>query len=695
MIKKKNRAIFLPTNIPKLQNLIKKDPESYREDFFIQWRHYEAMRDIFIENTNEKNEDFLNLIIFISQMCSCFPKETEKFPNDMATLLLNFKNNLHSETKEKIIQALVLLRNKNIISSAYLLKIIFPVLSSSNTKSLHMRIFAVILSEIKNANLKSCNNKINKMGKTILYEIIQKNKDESFFGFWAVKLCQKLWNLKLWNDTFTVEIMKEAVLHPNTKIMIAAINFFLSIDNSSDDSDNSEENNQKNINNLNHKLSINKKNKRKMKKISKTNIRKKRNKKKKSILKNFSAIELLQDPQGFAEKIFSKYFSKKNSHLILKHKLLLLQLLTNLINAHKLNILGIYTLLLKYLNPNQKNVTHFITCTAQACHELIPPDDIEPIIEKIAAEFVIDSVGSEIVALGLNGIRAICSKQPLAIKKELLQSLSKYKKSKYKDVMLAARSLIKLYREVAPELLEKKDRGKTTNISLNKRKSLKFGEGQDIQKSIERLKLLEEWIKKNKYNVNNYNTNRENDIKEQMNKRNIIIDTEEQANTETKLSKYTNNNEDMSKNNFQRIAIKKNTNNPHDLAISTIFTLDFSELQELKEQKNISINKNQSLLKRKITHEYIDNNNDIEKYYKKSRNYEKNTNIEKNHKNKTKFISRKIGQTKINHSTTNKEKSRRKNFMMFIHKKLTQKNKRKLINKQKSKKHDTKKKYIY
>ncbi|KTW28977.1 hypothetical protein T552_01608 [Pneumocystis carinii B80] len=692
MIKKKNRALLLPTNIPKLQNLIKKDPKSYKEDFFIQWRHYEAMRDIFIENTNEKSEDFLNLIIFISQMCSCFPKETEKFPNDMVTLLLNFKNNLHSETKEKIIQALILLRNKNIISSAYLLKIIFAVLSSSNTKSLHMRIFTIILSEIKNANLKSCNNKINKMGKTILYETIQKNKDESFFGFWAVKLCQKLWNLKIWNDTFTVEIMKEAVLHPNTKIMIAAINFFLNVDNSSDDSDNSEENNQKNINNK-HRLSINKKNKKRMRKISKINVKKKQNKNKKKILQNFSAIELLQDPQGFAEKIFSKYFSKKNSHLILKHKLLLLQLLSNLINTHKLNILGIYTLLLKYLNPNQKNITHFIICTAQACHDLIPLDDIEPIIEKIATEFVIDSVSPEIVALGLNGIRAICSKQPLAMRKELLQSFSKYKKSKYKDVMLAARSLIKLYRDLAPELLEKKDRGKMTNISLNKRKSLKFGEERDIQESIEGLKMLGEWIKKSKYNINNYNENRKNNIKEQLDKKNIIIYTGEQVNTETKLSKYTDDNEEISKNSFRKIAIKENTNNPHDLAISMIFTPDFSKLQELKEQKNISINKNQNLLKRKITHD-IDNNNNSERYYKKNR-HEENTNIEKSQKNKTKFISKKTEQAKISHSTTNKEKSRRKNFMMFIHKKLTQKNKRKLIDKQISKKHNPKKKYIY
>ncbi|KAG4303810.1 hypothetical protein PORY_002790 [Pneumocystis oryctolagi] len=604
MIKKKNRAIFLPSNIPKLQSLIKRDPESYKEDFFIQWRHYETIRDILIENTGEKNEDFQSLIMFMSQICSYYPKETRRFPNDMATLLLNFQNNLHNETKDRIIQALVLLRNKNIISSSYLLKVIFPILSSLNTKSLHIRIFKTILSEIKNANLKSHNNKINRLGKTVLLEMMQKSKeDESSLGIWTVKLCKKLWKLRIWNDAFTIEIIKEAIFHSNTKVIISGVHFFLDIDASSSDSDSDIEDNQKNIASLNHKLSVNKKTKKRERELLKAiNIKKKKDKKEELELHNLDAIQLLHNPQGFAEKIFSKYFSKKNTNLILEHKLLLLQLLSKLIGIHKLNILGIYTFLLKYLNPNQKKVTYFISCAAHACHDLIPPDDIEPIIEKIANEFINDSVSSEIICVGLNAIRAICSKQPLAIKKELLQSLSEYKKSKYKGVMMAARSLIKLYREIAPEFLKKKDRGEL-EISINKKESLEFYEESDSRKNIE--EIGSNLIKKNKYNTNIYYYNNK---RKQMNKKiginleelisfdnSVIIEETKNSSSnflEIKQTEYTNN-QKTSETNFQEILVEKETKDT-SLA-SMIFNPDFSKFEEFELQRNVLTKKNQNL----------------------------------------------------------------------------------------------------
>ncbi|KAG5513156.1 hypothetical protein PMAC_001525 [Pneumocystis sp. 'macacae'] len=629
MTEKKNKADFLPINIPKLQNLIKRDPESYKEDFFIQWRHYEAMRDILTENVQEKNENFLNILIFISQMCTCYPKETRRFPDDIATLLLNFQNNLHNETKEKIVQALVLLRNKNVISSNYLLKVIFPVLLSSSTKSFHMRIFKAILSEIKKANLKSYDNKINKMGKAILFEMIQKSKEEdSSLGIWAVRLCQKLWKLRLWNDTFTVEIMKEAVLHSNIEVIIGGVHFFLSIDSFSfDNSDDDIENNhQKDISALNHKLSINKKSKKREREILKAiNIKKKKNQKKETEFHNFSAIQLLQDPQGFAE------------------------------------------------NPNQKDVTQFIECAVHACHDLVPPDDIEPIIEKIANEFINDAVASEVISVGLNGIRSICSKQPLAIKKELLQNLSEYKRSKYKNVMIAARSLIGLYREIAPDFLKKKDRGKLSSVSINKKQSLKFGEELDVQKDIKGTEFFKEWIK-NKSNIDNYNdkNDREDSCEKQKNtetndtnskkwfdfNNNIIIHKSENNmynSTEIKLKKYINNNQEILKSNSQKISINDKMDSILDLHTSTILApSDFFKPNELKIQQFRLMESDQNSLKRKFSLEHT-NDKSMKKYSKKSkRKHIENTQEEL--KTKKKYISKKK-QTKTNHSTTNEKKS--------------------------------------
>ena len=75
---------------------------------------------------------------------------------------------------------------------------------------------------------------------------------------------------------------------------------------------------------------------------------------------------------------------------------------------------------------------------------------------KIADEFVSDGVAAEVASAGINTIREILARAPLAIDAPLLQDLTEYKGSKSKAVMMAARSLISLYREVAPEMLLKK-----------------------------------------------------------------------------------------------------------------------------------------------------------------------------------------------------------------------------------------------
>lgn len=73
----------------------------------------------------------------------------------------------------------------------------------------------------------------------------------------------------------------------------------------------------------------------------------------------------------------------------------------------------------------------------------------------------------------------------------LLQDLTEYKGSKDKGVMMAARGLIGLYREIAPEMLKKKDRGKSATMGMKDRETLRFGGEKEGE--IEGLELLEQW----------------------------------------------------------------------------------------------------------------------------------------------------------------------------------------------------------
>ncbi|KAJ8128954.1 hypothetical protein O1611_g4678 [Lasiodiplodia mahajangana] len=134
----------------------------------------------------------------------------------------------------------------------------------------------------------------------------------------------------------------------------------------------------------------------------------------------------------------------------------------------------------------------------QATHSLVPPETIEVLLQKIANEFVSEASNVEVCAAGINAIREICARQPLAMNETLLQDLVEYRKSKDKGVSMAARGLLSLYREKGAEMLRKKDRGKDATIGLKtgELKQQMFGEEQVGE--IEGLELLAKWKEEQK-----------------------------------------------------------------------------------------------------------------------------------------------------------------------------------------------------
>lgn len=206
---------------------------------------------------------------------------------------------------------------------------------------------------------------------------------------------------------------------------------------------------------------------------------------------NFSALHLINDPQGFAEKLYSKLNSKDDRWEV---RLMKMNLVSRVIGIHQLTILGFYPLLIKYLQPSQRDVTMVLVCAAQASHSLVPPDILEPVLKAIANNFVTDRVSNEVMAVGINGIREICIRQPLAIEAALLQDLTQYKSHRDKSVLMAARSLIALFREINPEMLLRKDRGKTATIRMKDGsiRAVQYGEAANNVDGLQGLELLDQ-----------------------------------------------------------------------------------------------------------------------------------------------------------------------------------------------------------
>ena len=66
------RGVLLTSNLPQLQNLIKRDPPAYKEEFLQQWNHYNSICQIFQINPDENAQHFRELVSFIAQVRSIY-----------------------------------------------------------------------------------------------------------------------------------------------------------------------------------------------------------------------------------------------------------------------------------------------------------------------------------------------------------------------------------------------------------------------------------------------------------------------------------------------------------------------------------------------------------------------------------------------------------------------------------------------
>jgi protein SDA1 len=473
---------------------------SYSEDFLNQYGQYQSQRDIFLASPTTATStgiiSFRDLIDFVAHVADCFPEDTKEFPEDLKTILTLHHAELESELREKIVGSLVLLRRKEIIDSSNLLNTLFPILVATPSKTLRTLLFQKILSDLRTSNSKSINHRLNRTIQTALFNLLTSDRS-SPKGIWAVKITRELWKRQIWTDARAVEIMKEASLADNEKVIGGGVRFFLGGDKEREEleDESSDEEGGVDIGKLKHQVGINKKKKKTEKKLEEAVKKVRRNEKKKNQPHplNFSALHLLHDPQGFAETLFSKHLQNSKSKLNLEQKLLVLQLVSRLVGLHKLTVISLYSYFIKYLTPRQPSVTSFLASLAQATHNLVPPDALEPLVQKIANEFVSEASASEVASAGLNAIREICVRQPLAMNDTLLQDLVMYRKSKDKGTMMAAKGLLSLYREVGADLLKKRDRGKaaTMGIKSGQIKERRFGE--EDAGGIEGLELLEQW----------------------------------------------------------------------------------------------------------------------------------------------------------------------------------------------------------
>jgi protein SDA1 len=404
---------------------------------------------------------------------------------------------------------------------------------------------------------------------------------------------------------------------------------------------------------------------------------------------------------GMAEKLFQQLESTNRRFEI---KIITLDVISRLIGLHQLFLFSYYPYIQRFLQPHQREVTRVLQFAAQASHELVPPDVIEPILKTLANNFITERNSSDVMAIGLNAVREICSRCPLAMSEDLLRDLAMYKTYRDRSVMMAAKSLIHLFRNTRPEFLHKKDRGRPTEAT-QELVSLNYGQidakdyvpGAEVllREDNEQVEVNsdsgsddEEWIDIKHSSDEDGGSGEEDNGSDEVNSED---EEEEGGDVEEEENDESENNQEK-----RKILKAKRTKNDkaskkelaHKVTLDRILTdEDFKKIDTANIKKQVQGPKG---AKRKIEEAPLTHTErpelvklgDIENIYKK-RKHDKQTRIETvraGQVDREKF-GYKDGRMNIHCSKTNREKRKNKNFQMLRHK-MQSKGKRSFKDKQ-------------
>ncbi|KAL2510304.1 ARM repeat superfamily protein [Forsythia ovata] len=499
-------------SLPALQSKMKSDPEGYLSELTLIYNQFKSSLELFeqqaalnftslsgIATDPTVAKDLGDRVMFLAHVTPFYPKQLAQFPKELAQFLKSSARSLPSGLRVHVTQALILLSNRKIVDIVETLEL-FMDLQTFGDRVLRNLAFSHVITGIRRMNQNHKNDPKNRALQNILFGMLQQ-EDEAISKRALITLCD-FHRRKVWFDDRTANAICMACFHVSSRIMIAALSFLLDFEKIENDDDTDDSGSEDDLETQQTQIVVNKESIYKAKHKGTTSSKKKKKAKLQRVIRSmkkqqrlssessnnsnyFSPLNHLKDAQGFAEKLFSRL---QTSNERFEVKMMMLKVISRTVGLHRLILLNFYPYLQKYIQPHQRDITSLLAAAVQACHDMVPPDAVEPLFKQIVNQFVHDRSRTEAISVGLNVVREICLRMPLLMSEDLLQDLVLYKKSHEKAVSSAARSLVTLFREVCPSLLIKKDRGRPTDP---KARPKAFGEVQ-VASNVPGVELLEQ-----------------------------------------------------------------------------------------------------------------------------------------------------------------------------------------------------------
>ena len=138
------------------------------------------------------------------------------------------------------VTALKILRGKDVASPSLVLPVLLKLFRCED-KGLRKFLHAIIVSDLKKLNQKHKVSNINRKLQNFIFQMLQDANETASKR--ALNVMIELYKRRIWNDEKTVNVIAEACLHDNPKVIVPACKFFLILDYEfeSDQEDSSED----------------------------------------------------------------------------------------------------------------------------------------------------------------------------------------------------------------------------------------------------------------------------------------------------------------------------------------------------------------------------------------------------------------------------------------------------------------------
>lgn len=432
----------------------------------MQFRHFQTTAEALHLNPGRPSKNFSELCSFVAHVYYCYPKlaETLQFEQIIFRTLGKEPERLHHSIRRSLVQSAFLLRSRGCIPYLKCFQELFK-LNGCEDKDLRKQLHNGLIAEISNSTTTTHKNKKRKTDlydspagecrrqtQTYLVQQLQATNTPVALARAAAGLLVALFKKGVWSDGACANAIADTcILHSDSKVSSAAIHLFLG----------------------NFKMAVQLLSAEEDESAKATKAKKKEGESdndedasKAEGVADYRGLDLLHDPQSVAEKLFARLMKQDNA-MSFDLRILLTQLVARMVGRHQLLVLNLYPYLMRYMKPHLSAVTKALAAVTEATHELVPPEELHPVVKHLMDNFVSDHCKPEVIALGLNSLRLICSKCPLCVTGDQLAMLVAYREHKTsKTVVGAARALLNLYRQKFPELLHARLRGRDAAISV-------------------------------------------------------------------------------------------------------------------------------------------------------------------------------------------------------------------------------------